>query len=355
MLKNVQFLRAIAAAAVVMAHVDSSLMGKNSTLNYGVAGVDLFFVISGFIMAHITFARETQPAEFIMSRAIRIVPLYWAMTVAMFAVAMIMPSKLGNSTADPSELIKSLLFIPFEKSPGVLQPTLFLGWTLNYEIFFYVLFATALFVRNAFWRLTLIVLSLVLLTVIGRVVASDSIFFRFYTDPIVLEFCYGIGIAVLLKQLTQRQVSAFWPWVLVATALLIATVLLGVNRPSTTLSGRELFFGVPAALLVLAALLFEHRGVKCESRILLLVGAASYSLYLSHPFVFVPAAQLRGFVAPGTFVTLLWGVATFIACIVGAILLYQLIERPVTAYLHKIVGDRKWREAHKRDAPADPL
>src|SRR5690606_35064881 len=101
-------------------------------------GVDLFFVISGFIMVHVSrnqFARPGAPLDFVRRRLVRIVPLYWTMTTLMVAVVLLLPQSVDTATADPRQWIASYLFIPFERaSDGMMRPVLGLGWSLNYEM-----------------------------------------------------------------------------------------------------------------------------------------------------------------------------------------------------------------------------
>src|SRR5690348_14430150 len=127
-LHNIQLLRAVAALMVVCIHLDA-MFSKLGVLIPD-AGVDLFFVISGFIMVQVS--SNTLPRMFFARRLIRVVPLYWTMTFLIFICAAIAPSLFVNTSADFISLAKSLLFIPFAKSDvGMAQPLLFVGWTLN--------------------------------------------------------------------------------------------------------------------------------------------------------------------------------------------------------------------------------
>lgn len=135
---SIQLLRAVAAIAVVTQHVPIPIFGD------GLWGVDLFFVISGFIMCHAT-ARSGR--NFFLKRIIRIVPLYWLGTLFIYALALTLPQLLNTTTANPVDLLKSLLFIPFIKG-GIPVPIVFQGWTLNYEMFFYGLFWISLLVSR---------------------------------------------------------------------------------------------------------------------------------------------------------------------------------------------------------------
>src|ERR1019366_2869669 len=140
----IQYLRGIAALMVVWHHG----VGQLATLEtyfpfrFGTSGVDLFFVISGFIMVVTTAGRDVTPTEFIARRFVRVVPLYWVLTLALAATALVAPSLFRSVTLTAVSLIQSLLFIPhFSPShAGMIWPVLVPGWTLNYEMFFYVVF-----------------------------------------------------------------------------------------------------------------------------------------------------------------------------------------------------------------------
>src|SRR6185437_14170487 len=134
-LDNIQALRAIAALLVVFVHLAVPVAALG-VAPFGAGGVDLFFVISGFIMVYTTVGRPISGAEFLGRRIVRIVPLYWLLTLAVFGIALIAPTLLQFTTASWGQLLKSLFFIPFAKANGDVQPVLFLGWTLNYEMFF---------------------------------------------------------------------------------------------------------------------------------------------------------------------------------------------------------------------------
>jgi peptidoglycan/LPS O-acetylase OafA/YrhL len=124
----IQVLRFLAAFSVMMVHLP--------VIGFGIWGVDIFFVISGFIMMYVT---ENNQKNFLVKRIIRIVPLYWILTLGVFSIAIFYPDLLNNTTANFEHLIKSLFFIPFDKNGSGHFPILFLGWTLNFEVIFYIL------------------------------------------------------------------------------------------------------------------------------------------------------------------------------------------------------------------------
>ena len=145
MLRNLHLLRAIAALAVVYFHTTSEA-GLNLSANIGSHGVDVFFVISGFIIPYISAHSSDR---FLLRRIIRIVPFYWTATMVVFSTAALAPHILHSTRVDYVQLMCSLFFIPRETSYPGMVPTLVLGWSLNYEMSFYVMFGLALAIAPA--------------------------------------------------------------------------------------------------------------------------------------------------------------------------------------------------------------
>jgi peptidoglycan/LPS O-acetylase OafA/YrhL len=126
---SIQLLRAIAALSVVYVHCTTA--GDYNFFSTGTFGVDIFFIISGFIIAYMV-SKTTE--DFLIKRIIRIVPLYFLATVAMALTVMFFPNHIRSTTISVSGFMKSILFIPGPENRG--QPILGQGWTLNYEMFF---------------------------------------------------------------------------------------------------------------------------------------------------------------------------------------------------------------------------
>ena len=156
MLILVQVLRGLAALAIAALHAQADARALAEARGLGftpllhlpwAAGVDVFFVISGLIMVHASrglFAREGARGTFLKRRLARIVPLYWAVTLLYLAVALTTPALLNSALLDPAPILASFLFIPFTRPDGAVQPLYSLGWTLNFEMLFYVLFAATI-------------------------------------------------------------------------------------------------------------------------------------------------------------------------------------------------------------------
>jgi exopolysaccharide production protein ExoZ len=320
-LDSIQAMRAIAALSVVFAHIP--FMGV------GVFGVDIFFVISGFIVAYITSGGAE---SFLRNRIARIVPLYWAGTISVFCLALVMPGLLNSTTADGVNLVKSLFFVPYTKENGTVMPMLFLGWTLNYEMFFYALYALMLRISRKHACIAAIG-AILLLVLAGKLFLPGNVVMKFYSAPVLLEFAYGLAIYLL-----WRNCSLCFARIPVAAAMIGILGVLGAmwivesTTPITT-DNRWMSLGLLAAAFF--ALTLSLQGKVRMPMALVLVGDASYSLYLFHPYVI--QFMDRKVFAIGTFSPMAAGAATIAValCIFLALMCYRYFERPSNQWLRQ--------------------
>ncbi|MGG6894256.1 acyltransferase family protein [Rhizobium sp. BR 315] len=337
---NLQVLRALAAFAVVAAHAMhetaslADVAGRvpldGSTWNLGF-GVDIFFVLSGFIMTHTAaaeFGRSGAPLRFFLRRCARVIPLYWLLTSVLLLGAAIAPSLLNVPIGGISHVLASYFFIPSGRGVDEIRPVLALGWTLNYEMLFYVFFALALIlpIRLGIFWLSALMIGLAL---IGNLVDPQQVQLAFWMSPIILEFLFGVYVALIFR--SGRRIGGG------AALALMAVGLLGFVHFSSAWDDAALpqFLrsGLPAALFVLGAAI----GPALPSNRLVLLGVAlgdaSYSLYLSHPFILRPLraiwAKFVGDQLPlGLFVA-----CGAIAAAIFALALFRFIEKPLTAFV----------------------
>jgi peptidoglycan/LPS O-acetylase OafA/YrhL len=285
-LANVQALRALAAFMVVLVHLQALavLAGAPAGLfEFGNGGVDLFFVISGFIMVFTTGRRPMGPAGFFGARLRRIAPLYWSVTLAVFLGALLAPRLFQGTQATVPGLVASLLFFPAFRPDGTMRPIVFVGWTLNYEMAFYVLFAAALLLRRRWQGVAAACLALAGLVLYGLLTRSADPLLVFYTQPMILEFGAGMLLGLAWPKL-RSQLSGGAIWGLAAAALAAFLFVLAAPKLAGGLD-RVLAFGVPAVVMVGAALALEKTGLALRSPWALRLGNASYAIYLSHFFV----------------------------------------------------------------------
>ena len=261
-------------------------MSETYGLNFkiGAAGVDIFFVISGFIMWVTTVGKPIGPQEFMWRRIIRIVPLYWIATLATFAVAVLKPQFFFDTNSSVGNLLGSLFFVPIIKDEA-LQPVVEQGWTLSYEMFFYLIFSVSLLLPE-FRRLWF------LIVILGAVVVAHFLlpsgYASIFTQPIILEFAAGIVIGHLWKQGYRL------PFRVAIGLMIIGVVLLIASDPLIHLE-RAVRWGIPAMLLLSGAVFAEReRGVP-QLAFLHFLGDASYSIYVWHVLtgILVTALLLR--------------------------------------------------------------
>jgi exopolysaccharide production protein ExoZ len=326
---GVQYLRGVAALMVVMYHLAPPLAQAWGIGAFPVAalagGVDVFFVISGFIIWLSTIKPGLRPWPWWRARLIRIVPLYW---VALAATLLTIVAN-GWPVPGPAELVRAFLFVPaLNSQTGEFTPFFVPGWTLNYEFFFYAVLGALLFVPTPGLRLVLIVLLFGLLVVLrGFADPTSPIQFRM-TSPLMFEFVAGIGIATLWSRFDPGR----WkPLVGAACVVLALLFVIGVSPRLHPSGPRVVYFGVPAALLVAAAVCFEEALRRRVIGPLKALGDSSYSLYLSHTLVlFMPAWLLDRAGVESLIVRLL---LSLVFCVGIGWLVYRFVERPL---LHRM-------------------
>lgn len=331
-----QWLRALAAMMVLIGHVLEEAahyrgIGAEAAALPWTRGVDVFFVISGCVIALVAPRHAGSPGgagTFLVRRVIRVVPLYWLFTTLMVMALLVAPGGVKDTELDPGQIIASYLFLPWERHDGRIAPVLSLGWTLNYEMFFYLLASIALVWR---WPRAAGVLVAILagLSLAGWVIAPESVAVRFWTNPIILEFGFGVIIALAW----QRHGSRHRPGL--AAAVFLAGVVALLLLHDTALP-RFLAAGLPAALMVAGPVLFLARSGGMAGRIGMSLGDASYALYLSHRFVLRLATLALLPVIPATgpglwaFVIIVTLSATALSLVV-----FRHVERPVLARLNR--------------------
>jgi exopolysaccharide production protein ExoZ len=333
---SIQYLRGLAAMLVLVTHVAEGAIGDTAHVSHpfavGASGVDIFFVISGFIMWSSTAQRPNDVLAFWTARAVRIVPLYWIYTF--LSLIWYVYNHEIPATFRYSEIVRSLLFVPFTNSiNGTSVPILGVGWTLNYEALFYLVFGLGLLVGRPAWRFAGICGVLVLLCLCRPFVNTDNAFAFRFTSPLFLEFGAGMAIAILLSSRRFR----IPPWAGAALAL-AGAVCLVFAADRVPPAPRTIVFGIPAALVVLGVVVLDPVLDSRRFPPLKLLGDASYSIYLSHGLVLsilVPALAGSAPMPAG-------GIATVIAVTTGGgVLSYWLLERPLLGWMRPLLLARR--------------
>jgi exopolysaccharide production protein ExoZ len=336
-LGSIQVLRAIAALAVVLLHIQGELKARGfdlllPDLTVGAFGVDLFFVISGFIMVYATNRQFGDPGaapDFLWRRLARIAPPYWVITTFFVATNLVARSS-ENPGYSLAYIAASYLFIPYPRFSGEMLPVFPLGWTLNYEMLFYVTFGVAIGLPRRVAVLAVGV-ALSMLVAVGAVTTLPQPL-RFWSDPIILEFVFGMLIAELYLQ--GLRVPR------VAGAALIVVGCLGAMSfvPGQSIAPhlpRGLSWGLAAAVILAGATLVPPLRAGLLGAVFARLGDASYSLYLVHLVVItvsrgvlLRSGALEYVGAFGYAMLLLLG------SIAAAMLMFRFVERPVTRALN---------------------
>lgn len=337
-LQYLQVLRGIASLLVVLMHAGFTfkLVSGNTFLAdvfaFGGAGVDIFFVLSGFIITYSCFHLTSDTANlpgYLRRRFVRIYPPYWVL----FFVFLLMHWLFWNhyhqhDIFELDKMLGSLLLLPgHEMVNGV-------SWTLTYELFFYVLFAGFFLVKRKIVFAVVLALYGVLLVLIGETERDPWMTILLF--PMNIEFLLGIVVAFLWKKLNVPLAKIL---LIAGITWFIAGGWLAVHN-ITAFHGslnRVVLFGLPSSLIIISLIRLEREGSMVRpSRLLLALGDASYSIYLIHlPLL---AAGIRVLASAGiTDATLLHflTILLIIAICVAGLLFYRWVEQPLIARLNR--------------------
>ncbi len=272
MIKNLQCLRAFAAINVVYFHtlLASESYGKSVSIlsiigTWGQNGVDIFFVLSGFVMIHTQIQKPKKIHEFYFSRLNRIVPIYWLITLFIVLIYFLLPDIFRNLTLDIKKIISSLFFTS-QIVTGEF-PIIIVGWTLEWEMLFYFIFGLSLFLKDIRKIIVLIFLFMLLI-------------FTFSKTLLIFEFFLGVLIGYTYNKVKFNEING-----LIILIIGIILLLLSINsgfdpQKYLLVAGFKLdrFFiwGIPSAFIVLGAVYYR----QISNSFLVYLGNASYSIYL---------------------------------------------------------------------------
>jgi exopolysaccharide production protein ExoZ len=320
---NLQVLRAIAAIGVVIYHIDYHFV---SDVHTDFLGVATFFVLSGFIMCYVT---KDDAEGFLTHRIVRIVPLYWLCILARFAIL------YGPHLLDPAAwtgqvplILRSMFFVPSDEPPFVA-----VGWTLNFEMYFYALFTAALLISR---RFAPVIVAAVILAVFAVDKALPGTFLlHFYAHSYIGHIISGIALFYLWRITPDRLPKL--PTAIAATAMLIFSYAILVKTPSP---GQWTY--VLPAIIVGSMLLMARGGVDISWRPLVVLGDASYAIYLTHTLVMGVIRRIAPQVLDLGKSEIIWCLALLALCIVLGLAVHLAIEKPMLRFIRSQIA------AHKR-------
>jgi peptidoglycan/LPS O-acetylase OafA/YrhL len=315
--QNIELLRFIAAIAVVYFHSVGTLRAggfseieQNSFTELGAAGVDIFFVISGFVIFLSHKRRNRTPSEFARDRLIRLVPAYWILTLSqLFILVTVAIVKGTELSLNFSWAIQSLFFV--SQPLGNSLPVISQGWSLEIEMLFYLLVALGLFIKHPVAKILFPAVALVSLVGFGLL------------PDLAVEFIFGGLLGFLYTRMKFPALIAAGSGVL-GIVLFIAPVLLGsVDAP------RWITWGIPSMLIVFSAMNLP----QLQWKFLPTLGAASYPVYLLHMMVInIVSPIVSVFGANPTFSFIALASCLILSQVLG-ILFDKLIDKPISRFL----------------------
>ncbi|MCS5814947.1 acyltransferase [Klebsiella pneumoniae subsp. pneumoniae] len=270
-LNQIQWLRAIAAILVVITHFTGkpySVKLLDHEFSSGAIGVDIFFIISGFIMMYVSDLKKQYPIKFILNRFIRILPVHYFFLFILIIIFLIKPDMI-NSSVSKTYVWESFLLVPALRNDAeYLNPVI---WTLCYEMMFYLIFCVSLNLKNL--TTSAIATTLVISAIVfsGFFYKGDNIYISAATDSISLEFCYGMLLYVFYKKgfLTFH-------WLL---PLMLSIILYFVLKQFDFY--RFIKLGIPSALIFISFLNMKNSKIT----FLNFLGKISYEIYICHIMV----------------------------------------------------------------------
>ncbi len=344
---SLQAIRAFAAIFVMLFHGTEILQERlgylflNNIFVAGFSGVDVFFVLSGFIILYTSSAEKNNIARFLKKRFIRIYPIYWIVTALLIVSFFIAPSSDQSYKSDPGVILGSLSLFPQK------QYVVGVAWTLTYEVIFYLVFAVTYFKnpKFLFYAFTGWVTTILLCFFLN--IKTGSFAIDALISPIILNFAFGCLVAYLYKRYANFAYSGwiFWSGLVLFTLMWSIFYQLRISNPDafTGDMARVYLFGIPAAFLIFGAL-YLPVGIPW---LLVYLGDASYSLYLVHGTVLSLLIKL---VVKFNYEALFGSVAGAITLFIGTLFIsccfYSVVEKNLLKFLN---------HPRKMNAPIDNL
>ena len=319
---SIHWLRGLSAIFVLYYHVlhkMNSIYGWDF-YKFGAIGVDIFFIISGFVISSSFYKNRTSAVKFLENRFFRVIPIYWFLTTCALIVYLIRPDLVNRSSNVGTSVLSSYTLIP---DGGVML--LSVAWTLTYEMYFYTIFALSIFVSGVFLKRNQERIISVLLISLIFVCANLFDVGNTFSNPIVFEFIFGVVVFEILgknKYFINKVVSAF--------LLVLALLTYVAFNFYFEINNRLWYFGIPALLLFVSFLSLEsllERGESLIAKILNIIGDASYSIYLSHLFIIAAVMLFMDKFVSSSAVAFS---ICMIFCIYGGCVCHYLIEVPLT-------------------------
>lgn len=345
MLHSIRSLRGVAALLVVIYHAYDYAKSHGhprieEMFAHGAFGVDLFFIISGYVMLlsiekNRTSNTKISASRFLIHRIIRVAPIYWIGTTLLYAIYIAQPHRFKTFTASFDNFAQSILFLPVlrTESESTISPVLSQGWTLYHEFYFYLTLATLIalrFGRNIIYAAPLLILAIASFGAIA-VESPARPWFELILSPINVEFALGCAIFLITQKLKPRISNS------TALIVLISSILVLLCTPDLSKVHdfqRTTAWGIPAAFIFFSAITLENTLKKKLEYFNKYVGDPSYSIYIFHGLTFSAVdlllKQLNTTLPPTAFIYTLCA-----GSLIAGNILYQFLELPLTSRLNR--------------------
>jgi peptidoglycan/LPS O-acetylase OafA/YrhL len=345
-------LRGVASILVVLYHMTSNyseIFGQpflHNVFNFGGSGVDVFFVLSGFIIAYANnnfVARPAKTVTFLKRRFIRIFPIYWVIITLFLTIQLLFPFYYkSHFELGAANLISTYLLLPGHAMiNGV-------SWSLTNELFFYFLFMLAIIIperKIAVYILTAYFILLLVVAISGLDITAGNNYMGLLLFPMNIEFLLGVFVFLIAEKIPGKLV---WPLLLAGIALFLTGAFIYNNNihilysQANMVLNRVLLFGLPSFLIISALVKMELNKTIQLNRIFLYLGDASYSIYLIHlPLVVAFYKVIARFGINNAWLMALLNCLLFVAiCFIG-VLCFLKIEKPLIKKLNRLLPEKK--------------
>ena len=340
-LKLIQVIRGIAATIVILVHVSSSTLVYFKTewlydiFKVGWNGVDIFFVLSGFIITFIHFddlVKKQNIKQFFIKRFNRIYPIFWVVNTVAVGL-LVLTKKYTMHNLFSWFTLKSYLLL----STDVPLLPLRVAWSLCYEVLFYLVFGVCIILG---FRISKIVWAAWLVLIAAYYLFVQRISPPVVLNPFILEFLMGCVVGYIFRLITvdnskfvslqNNAIALIVLGIILFTAMWAVSYLTDYGQKNDIES--RVFYGLSASFIILGAAITDYKKPVKIPALLLLIGDASYVIYLTHflilAFVFkIASSVLKQHNSSG--IVFLVGVFAIIVALVCGIICHIFIEKPL--------------------------
>lgn len=336
----IQILRGFAAIFVMLYHATrhyatSEISFLGGFFKYGFFGVDIFFVLSGFViyLSSYKYLENGNSFDFLKKRIIRIYPSFWFfLLIPLTIVFLVFPQYISDKSAFELSNYINVFFLLFDH-PQISQ----ISWTLSFELYFYLLFFLVI-LNKKFKYLVFLILIGSFVNLVNIDLFPNLYLQKYLFSPLILEFFLGVLVAIFLKKSKNKNNVLFGFLFLISIVYYFAIPFLSANDfISISKHNRILNFGFASFLLILSLVLIEKFNAIKSSKLLILVGDSSYVLYLIHSVIL--SFFDNQLILSGKLIVINNQITTLLVCsfiVFLSVFLHKYIEKPMLKYLNAV-------------------